>query len=557
MDTKIIVIEDNRIPLSKNLGYSGIEYNNQTEDHLIHKWLIPKLSELKNLEKIIIPIRLGLDDSDFKGLRIGLHIRLSPELGDKRYLPIIFIGEESRDSVIQNQIDGDKERTGMLLFTPGVYMTSIIKLQEKIQNFNTSINKEVLSESVLPNLIIENQKDLGHQLANEWGMFRLAKFAGITLNIEPPYGLFFKYKYAFTETNVIPENKTNIGLVHSDCKALIIDDNADKGWKDLLEEIIKKRVIAVGKKCRIESVLTFEEVEKKTDFEQFDIIFLDLRLKPEEDKPNTNLPIEEYSGYKLLKKIKTENKGIQVIILTASNKAWNMKRLLEAGADGYYIKESPVIQMNDDLSRENYKDFISEINNCLKRGYLKEVFGKTKQINDIIDLLQKKKCINKGFAESVSANLTLSYKLLNAAKENTDFAFAYLSLFKVLEQLNDYYIIKNDKDIWEITIAENLEQFKWEKNKYVEITPLKFNNNTPTTFEKLAGFCFQVLKFNQKQVEEIFWCVQRRNAFVHPEKKDKDNTKKYKNEIKKIYKEEGYQELLASIYTMFEGLKCR
>jgi DNA-binding NarL/FixJ family response regulator len=28
-------------------------------------------------------------------------------------------------------------------------------------------------------------------------------------------------------------------------------------------------------------------------------------------------------------------------MFTASNKAWNMKALLDAGADGYYIKESP------------------------------------------------------------------------------------------------------------------------------------------------------------------------------------------------------------------------
>lgn len=49
----------------------------------------------------------------------------------------------------------------------------------------------------------------------------------------------------------------------------------------------------------------------------------------------------EFSGMKILKAIKAANQGIQVIMFTASNKAWNMKALLDAGADGYYIKESP------------------------------------------------------------------------------------------------------------------------------------------------------------------------------------------------------------------------
>ena len=36
---------------------------------------------------------------------------------------------------------------------------------------------------------------------------------------------------------------------------------------------------------------------------------------------------EEFSGYKVLRRIKELNRGNQVIMLTASNKAWNLKAL--------------------------------------------------------------------------------------------------------------------------------------------------------------------------------------------------------------------------------------
>jgi len=374
MDTKIAIIEDNISKLSDIIGCTGIEYNNQTDDNLIHDWLVPKILELDEVEQLILPIRLGLDDADFKGLRIGLHIRLSVELGDKRFLPLIFVAEENRELILNNQIKGDKERSGMLLFTPGVYLTPISDLTYKLEKFKLTITPEILVESVLPNLIIENQRDMGHQLANEWGVFRLAKFAGIQLNIDLPRDLYFKYKYAHYETNIIPEPKSNIGLINLNNNCLLIDDNAEKGWSELLLQIMQKRILSIGKKCNFESIQSFEIAYNKSDYEKYDVIFLDLRLKPEEDKPNSVLPIEEFSGYKLLKKIKTINQGIQVIILTASNKAWNMKRLLDEGADGYYIKESPEFDFPDSFSKENYEGLKEDIEKCLQRSYLKEIY---------------------------------------------------------------------------------------------------------------------------------------------------------------------------------------
>lgn len=89
---------------------------------------------------------------------------------------------------------------------------------------------------------------------------------------------------------------------------------------------------------------------------------------------------EEFSGMKILKAIKEQNKGNQVIMFTASNKAWNMKALLDAGADGYYIKESPEYVFPASYSDSNARELYDSIVSCFCNGYLRNVYSKIKKI---------------------------------------------------------------------------------------------------------------------------------------------------------------------------------
>lgn len=53
-----------------------------------------------------------------------------------------------------------------------------------------------------------------------------------------------------------------------------------------------------------------------------------------------------------------------------------MKELLDLGADGYYIKESPESGFSYKMSLENYESFKKQAEDFLKRGYLRETFEK-------------------------------------------------------------------------------------------------------------------------------------------------------------------------------------
>ena len=46
-----------------------------------------------------------------------------------------------------------------------------------------------------------------------------------------------------------------------------------------------------------------------------------------------------------------------------------MKRLLDEGADGYYIKESPDFNFPDSFSEQNYDEFKKCIEDCVITSY--------------------------------------------------------------------------------------------------------------------------------------------------------------------------------------------
>jgi len=103
----------------------------------------------------------------------------------------------------------------------------------------------------------------------------------------------------------------------------------------------------------------------------YDMIFLDLRLEPADEEA----PVEQITGIRLLENIKQIDPSIPVIIFTASEKAFVYKKVLQNGADGYWIKE-----VSDPLELK------SIIINCLRKYQnrrLREIHRRIRQIERI------------------------------------------------------------------------------------------------------------------------------------------------------------------------------
>ncbi|MBK8735667.1 MAG: response regulator [Saprospiraceae bacterium] len=558
MNNKIVVIEDSKSNFSEDFKCQKFEYSNQSKDEDIHRWLIANTDLLLHAERLIIPVRLGNEDAEHMGLYIGLHIRLTKELEAIRFLPILFVSKQTKEDILYNQINKLKEKSGLLLFTKGSYLVSASALDEYITKPLSNLDEQVLLETVIPSLNIQNTQDPGHQLANDWGAFRLAKFAGYTLNLEKPSSLYFKFKDSFTNNEIVPNANNTIGLFNESCKALLIDDNATSGWSETLKHILRSKIVNPGKSVSLDVITLFDDALNYSNYINYDVVFLDLRLLKEEDKSNQINSIDDFTGTKVLKVIKEINPGIQIIIFTASNKVWNIEKLLELGANGYYIKESPEYILSTRFSKDNYEEFIKTIQTCLLRKPLKQIYTLSQNIKSIITTLVKNKKIDKSFGKSVQQYIELANKIIDAARTENDYAMGYLVLFKCIELINDNYIAEDTPTNWIITNDSPLKQFRYNKgnNTAASVSPISFTNNLPSTFEKIAGITSQVLGFTNVDVLDLYHNVQRRNKFIHPDESG-TLTPIQLGENKMIFTYEGYTKLIKSLDLIFSKLEMK
>ncbi|WP_341228435.1 hypothetical protein [uncultured Arcticibacterium sp.] len=435
MMNNILVIEHASSGISARLKCDKLEYNNQSKDEDIHQWLISNKHLLSAVKVLIISVRLGNEDAEFMGLYIGLHIRLTKELKEGCLLPILFITDDSKEDILSNQIKNHKEKSGLLLFTKGSYLLSAFSLEDYIAKPLSLLDEQTLLATVIPSLNIQNTKDLGHQLANDWGAFRLAKFAGYSLKKEKPSSLYFKYKDSLTNNDIGPNASTNIGLCKQACKALLIDDNSDSGWSEILGYIIKNKIVRIGQKTTLDVIKTFDEAMKFERFADYDVVFLDLRLLKEEDRANEVNDLSDLTGTKILRKIKDINSGIQVVIFTASNKVWNIEKLLELGANGYYIKESPEYTQNDTFSKENYDELLITIKKSLSLKFLRRVAKIHKKCLQFILNDRSHRFVEyQNFYDRTKASFEIAEQLLNKVTIDEKYLnLAFLTYFQIVE----------------------------------------------------------------------------------------------------------------------------
>ncbi len=100
-----------------------------------------------------------------------------------------------------------------------------------------------------------------------------------------------------------------------------------------------------------------------------------------------------------------------------------MKKLLDQGADGYYIKESPEYNFSDNFSLQNYKAFKITIEKCIKRKHLRNIYAQWE------NAVNSTGNTNKIFMTESNSMLEIAWNLINEEK----YDFAFLTLFQILE----------------------------------------------------------------------------------------------------------------------------
>lgn len=450
-NNNLLIVDSETQPLFNNLVFN----ENQKIIHIkLYNDIFDKVIPAIDREvKLVVINDNALPDSNYKALEIIAHIRCHD-----------FGGENSNSNnvhilVLTRHIKTLQDYCAYFSESSNDYAIVLLSREVHIKYFThgdfqgiIETVKRLLERDLCPNLKDEFCKTIPlkesidrHSIANQWGAYCLAKIAGVLLPTLPT-DLYFKYLVAKYQSQISLSASNKTITAHKRAiKVLLIDDEAEKGWKTVLKEIIEKKVKCnnTNISCDITAIISREFVTDNIIDQEWDIIFLDLRMP------------DEGAGKELLKKIKEKRPDHQVIIFTASNKAWNHKVLYDLGADAYYIKEHPE-QIDEQKIKDNYENLLVTIETCLKNGeQLKWYWQHIRKIlnNTSIEYLPIPNNPNGSkIDERLKERLCMFYGLLKRAHQQTDFdkntfyysdlELAFMTLWSCLNDIQENYYVK-------------------------------------------------------------------------------------------------------------------
>lgn len=423
---KVISIkrENNSLPLEL---VEQIDILSISKDEYSHLYVEPE-----NI--LILPTIMDIDSAlSYDGVRCALNIYLDYINASVDNFSIVLLSSESKASFYTHCEYAD------ILKCPNVYF-----VQNNLRAISDWIHKHEIkslkkSDAILHLKSIKLTPPIAfgshHSIINEWSIYKWSKNLGLSdikISSEIENELYFKH---LTTVYDLHANMGTGGIPSMPAgKVLLIDDEADKGWKDLFTAFFSKSntqffcidssVFRASSQEKVESAI-IDDIKNIDP----DVIILDMRLI-ESDHDSTQS--HNYTGIRILKKIKEEiNKGIQVIGFTASNKVWNYLEWSDngQGIDDIIIKESPELGEDVSYTTNSMKHLEDGIRKGIEKAcFLKNVDAKIKAIKPLISLS------NLQFYEDIKHNFEVAYELIKSYNVDKKYiAYAYLQLFQILE----------------------------------------------------------------------------------------------------------------------------
>lgn len=410
-------------------------------DRKISEYLLGQEIEQKRYRVIFISYSLSEENyMEFLGLRMAYHIRLTKEFNNIQ-TPIVFYGLESEWEI--NKLTN----LGQILFTSNIYPTQKISVDDfqKMINYIQGLpSSEELSDELFIKKFISKTTlnppgnyQSHHSIDNELALLRWSIYLGCDHKIPEvknnlKTGLYFKY---YNALNPIEKPKKGAPfLIPGKSKVLLIDDEFDKGWYTFynsffqMSSSITFEALNVDYKGLAQNEIIEKAIAKINDFDA-DVVLLDLRLCDIDF--SKGIKPEYLTGSQILNRIKQKiNKGIQVIITTASNKVWSYKSIMTEGADGYIVKRGDSY-VADDL--RNLRNTI--INAISKAPFLKKAHVLIANIESKIQLNTRFDSNDDTLRKNLNINYDISFEMMQQGFLNSKyFNYCYLQLFLCIEE---------------------------------------------------------------------------------------------------------------------------
>jgi CheY-like chemotaxis protein len=502
-------------------------------DNEMHDWVIANLKR----EMTVLVVSLPADVEEMVTLfKIALHLRLSlAELKQGALVPIVFTSTQTLNQVIVKA-----KGYSHIFASVGSYFIAVDKIKTEVGEVQGILPHEYKTGFLEVVNILPEEAIGKHSLANIWGAHALDKaaktkvFDSITSLNRQQQHLYLKFISAFNfDINLLKPNMPSIvGSVSlgqpvtipaAGKKILLIDDEAEKGWDQVLKKIFKTS--ATGDFQVIsQKVKDYESFSKENrqliENGNFDLFLIDLRLNGLEEEQD--IDPRDFSGVKVFKKIKELNRGNQTLILTASNKTWNLKYLLDEGANGYYLKESPEFNFSNKFTEKNYENFRTEVAACFHYSFLRRVDQIMKKcLGFILSDYPTRDREYQEFYDRAKGNLVIGFTLLEKSYQKQKYlSLAFLAFYQILEDYSNQednfckdvtaraYYADYDKKAIDIDPDDWEWELEYDKTSgtsgfgYFKIGK-RYGEYTPTSLAKISFILY--LKFSKGNNELYDW----------------------------------------------------
>ena len=510
-------------------------------DNYIHDWF----SEIE-FDALYIPLCFGRTLSDYNGLRFAIHIRCTNSLN--RNKPIYIYSPVKEEYLLKSPYFDILKTRGVKLI--GMSFADIKASSGKIKSLTIHEVSQEMKKIHLP--VPQNYED-SHSIANEWAIYRWAvatnsEDSGIDLVKDTiKSNLYFKHlttvslpgdieainhqKLLFEDQLAII-NKELIG--NTEINILYVDDDADKGWSEIMTNIIYdinhiRNFDYIGEELKS---LSHDEIinliVNKVKERKINILLLDFRLHRED---HNSEDIEKITSVQILKKVKEYNPGIQVIIFSATNKVWNLLTLQKFGADGFVIKEGVDNSKDPTFTARSIENFISSMSMAISNRYKKYLYETVSNLNETIKKDVKKHKLDKELQKAVCLFYDMAYSSLPESSNQSNYDHSFINYFRIIEAISNE-IIDTDNPQVEENIITGEKRYRYQfRNSYEflkDYDEMEFSNSST----EILTLPKRSLPFVQKLYNlfshlgvfspSTYDMLQKRNAITHPNLKKND-----------------------------------
>ena len=480
---------------------------------------------------IYVPISFGPVLSDFNGLRLATHIRCTKSLNQTT--KIIIYSFTSVSNLFNSPYFNILKTKNTTLIThrkSSMLSEGIKEIDElQIQDLPKELSKLKLDVPL-------NYED-SHSISNEWAIYRWAECLNIDFEDEfesiynaVNHNIYFKYlKNIFPLQKSNQLNTENLGIKKiGKPKVLFVDDEVEKGWNELLVQIIYDNGISFESMGSDFKTLTqrkiIEKVLKKITDQNIDIVILDFRLTESDFHTKKS---DEITSIKLIHAIKQINPGIQVLVLSATSKVWNYQAIIKSGADGFVIKESPINSVNGSFTAKSIKQLVLQLNDAIERSFLKTIFISLNKIDSNLSSLDyEDKTDYSDFLFGLKNQLKIIFegaKMIDLSKKST-LDIVFLSCFNFLEQFKHNYYLNFIDNQYVLGIDE-IEMNEYYPGKGGIINNGKFipenSNHKPSWFNTMSSLFidyFEICYAKDNLIKNLNLIKNNRNDFIHNKK---------------------------------------